>query len=285
MSFSSTNPAMDASASMGQQQSTSAGFRAPVGVRINPRGIFRAATRSVGLLCVFGAAAIHYALTIPSIPKRERLRSRALWLQRWSRHCARAIGMRIEQHGDAPSSGMIVSNHLSYLDILAFSAITPCVFVAKQEVAGWPLLGFFARLAGTIFVNRASRMKVADTNACIESALQAGATVLLFAEGTSSDGRTVLPFRPALLEPMIKSQCPATPAAVSYALTDGSVADEVCYWRDMTLLPHLLNLLTKLSVLACVGFDRAIPVVSARKDSAVSLREAVMNLHQALRIA
>lgn len=278
MSFSSTNPAMDASVSMDQQQSMSAEFRAPVGVGINPRGILRAAARSVGLLSVFGAAAIHYALTVPFIPKRSRLRGRALWLQRWSRHCARAIGMRIEQHGTAPSSGMIVSNHLSYLDILAFSAITPCVFVAKQEVAGWPLLGFFARMAGTIFVNRASRMQVAAANACIESALQAGAIVLLFAEGTSSDGRTVLPFRPALLEPLITMQCPATPAAVSYALTDGSVADEVCYWGDMTLLPHLLNLLAKRCVHANVSFGVTEEGVTSRKLSSVALRKKVVNL-------
>jgi 1-acyl-sn-glycerol-3-phosphate acyltransferase len=177
---------------------------------------------------------------------------------------------------------MIVSNHLSYLDILAFGAITPCVFVAKQEVAGWPVLGFFARMAGTIFVNRASRLQVADANARIESALKAGATVLLFAEGTSSDGRTVLPFRPALLEPMIRTQCPATPAAVSYSISYGSVADEVCYWRDMTLVPHLLNLLSKQGVHANVRFGVTEAGVTSRKLSAVALREKVVNLRQAM---
>lgn len=263
---------------MDHPRSTLEAFRAPLRAGINPLWIFRAATRCVGLLSVFGTAAMHYALTVPFIPKRDRLRGRARWLQRWSRHCARAIGMRIEQHGTAPSSGMIVSNHLSYLDILAFSAITPCVFVTKQEVAGWPLLGVFARMAGTIFVNRASRMQVADANACIESAMQSGAPVLLFAEGTSSDGRTVLPFRPALLEPLITMQCPATPAAVSYALTDGSVADEVCYWGDMTLLPHLLNLLAKRCVHANVSFGVTEEGVTSRKLSSVALRKKVVNL-------
>ena len=250
--------------------------------RIDAPGLSRAAARCIGLLGIFAAAAIHYGLTMPFVRKQDRLRASARWLHRWSLHCARAIGLRIEPRGDAPASGMIVSNHLSYLDILAFSAITPCVFVAKQEVARWPLLGFFARMAGTIFVNRASRMQVAEANDQIERALRAGVIVLLFAEGTSSDGRTVLPFRSALLEPTIKAQCAATPAAVSYSITDGSVAEEVCYWRDMTLLPHLLNLLTKRGVKVRVGFAPAVGRLVSRKGSAAALCEDVARLHQML---
>jgi len=284
MSFSSTSPAIGASASVNHPSSTKAELRSPIGAGINLGGILRAAARSVGLLSVFGAAAMHYALTIAFIPKRERLRARALWLQRWSRHCARAIGMRIEQHGIAPSSGMIVSNHLSYLDVLAFSAITPCVFVAKKEVAGWPVLGFFARMAGTIFVNRASRMQVADTNACIESALKSGVTVLLFAEGTTTNGRSVLPFRSSLLEPIVRSRRRITPAAIYYDLDDGSVAEEICYWREMTLLPHLLNVLTKSTVRTRItlGLIGSNLLPSSRKDAARRAQKEVATLFQQL---
>jgi len=176
---------------------------------------------------------------------------------------------------------MIVSNHLSYLDILAYSALVPCVFVAKKEVASWPVLGLFARMAGTIFVDRTRRMKVADTNRQIAEMLQAGTVVGLFAEGTSSDGRTVLPFRSSLLEPAAQSHCTVAPAAIRYHLDDGSVTDEVCYWRDMTLLPHLLNLFAKRAVRANIAFEIGEPKALSlvRKDGARQLRHRVACLH------
>lgn len=282
MSFSPANDAVHVRPSVQNPASAEAACRAVAQAGIDILGVLRATARGVGLLSVFAAAAIHFGLTVPFLRKQDRWRTRALWLQRLSRLCARVIGLRIEQHGQAPASGMIVSNHLSYLDVLTFSATTPCVFVAKQEVGGWPLIGFFARIGGTIFVNRARRMQVAETSACIENALHAGVAVLLFAEGTSSDGRTVLPFRPALLEPMIKTRSPATPAAVAYSITAGSVAEEVCYWRDMTLLPHLLNLLTKPSVHARVGFAPKFEGFSSRKSSAAALRAEVVRLQRAL---
>ena len=137
MSFSSAHDSMDVPASLHRSVAADAESRSATPSRIDTIGVLRSVARSVGLLSVFTAAAVHYGLTMQFVRKQDRLRERARWLHRWSRHCARAIGMRIEHYGAAPSSGMIVSNHLSYLDILAFGSITPCVFVAKQEVARW----------------------------------------------------------------------------------------------------------------------------------------------------
>ena len=137
---------------------------------------------------------------------------------------------------------MIVSNHLSYLDILAYSALTPCVFVAKDEVASWPVVGLF-RTNGRHDFRQPRPANASGGDHGKSKARAERRTVVLFAEGTSSDGRTVLPFRPALLEPIVKTSGLATPAAIGYAITDGWVESDVCYWRDMTFLPHLLNLL------------------------------------------
>ncbi len=181
---------------------------------------------------------------------------------------------------------MIVSNHLSYLDIIAYSALVPCVFVAKKEVASWPILGLFARMAGTIFVDRTRRMRLVETNLQIAEALHSGTVVVLFPEGTSSGGENVLPFRSSLLDPATLARCTVAPAAIRYQLDDGSAPDEVCYWHDMTLLPHLLNLFSKRAVRTDVGFElgEADPLPSSRKDAGKQLHDQVSSLHAALTV-
>ena len=94
---------------------------------------------------------------------------------------------------------LFVSNHVSWADILAIGSIAPVAFVAKSEVADWPLVGVTARLQRTVFVDRARRHQTGDAVAEIVKRLVGGTSVVLFAEGTSSDGNRVLPFRSALL--------------------------------------------------------------------------------------
>src|SRR4029077_17442171 len=94
---------------------------------------------------------------------------------------------------------LIVANPVSWLDISVITAVAPVVFVAKQEVACWPLLGLLARLQRTVFVDRTRRHKTRDVNAEIAQRLAEGDPVVLFGEGTSSDGNRVLPFRSALI--------------------------------------------------------------------------------------
>ena len=98
-------------------------------------------------------------------------------------------------------AGLTVSNHLTYLDVLAYGAVRPFLFVAKSEVRRWPLLGTLASLGGTIYVDRDRGLQVADATLEIEQALRDGISVLLFPEGTSSNGSSVLPFRSPLLTP------------------------------------------------------------------------------------
>ena len=94
---------------------------------------------------------------------------------------------------------LFVSNHVSWADILVIGSIAPVAFVAKREVASWPLVGITAKLQHTVFVDRARRHQTGDTVAEIVNRIGSGVSVVLFAEGTSSDGNRVLPFRSALL--------------------------------------------------------------------------------------
>ncbi len=147
--------------------------------------------------------------------------SRALWQQRAARRHLRIFRFEAEVSGAIPAHGLLVSNHLSYLDILVLAAITPAMFVAKREVRSWPVLGWFTQLAGTLFIDRERRMHVGPVNAEIQTALEHGALVVLFPEGTSSDGRTVLPFRSSLLEPATLPAHPLHVSCIEYVITDG----------------------------------------------------------------
>jgi 1-acyl-sn-glycerol-3-phosphate acyltransferase len=174
---------------------------------------------------------------------------------------------------------LLVCNHLGYLDVLVLAALTPVVFVAKREVRTWPVFGRFARLAGTIFVDRQCRGRTGETVAEIAAALDAGLLVVLFPEGTSSSGNHVLPFKSALLAASTPSSHPVTPACLAYALPTGDVSEEVCYWRDMTLLPHLLRLLGHPKIAATVRFGTPVPAGTDRKALALELHAAVSRLH------
>ena len=172
----------------------------------------------------------------------------------------------------------MVSNHLSYLDVVVLSSIGPCVFVAKRDVAAWPLFGWLARAAGTIFVDRERRLATADVVDLVREAVAGGSLVVLFPEGTSSDGSTVLPFKSALLESAVELRCSVAAAAIEYTLDKGSVADEVCYWRDMTLVPHLLNLFFKREIRSTCSFSLPRIRIGDRKEIARELREEIISM-------
>jgi len=237
-------------------------------------GIWRAFAVVFFSLC----ALIQNVISIPFVRHDRRLHGRAAWLHRWCRFACRVLGIRVTTHGSMPSFGLLVSNHLSYLDIIVLSSIRPCVFVAKRDVASWPLFGWLAHAAGTIFVDRERRLGSPTSVDVIRNAIANGAVVVLFPEGTSSDGSTVLPFKPALLESAVQLRCRISAVSIDYALDDGSVADEVCYWRDMMLVPHLLNLFFKPEIRAIYSFSPATIRVGNRKEIATELRDEIVSM-------
>jgi 1-acyl-sn-glycerol-3-phosphate acyltransferase len=239
--------------------------------------VFLAIWRALVVGFFASCALIESALTMPFIARTQRLRARARWLHRWASFASRVIGIHLTMNGSMPRSGLLVSNHLSYIDIIVFSSVTPCIFVAKRDVAGWPFFGWLARAAGTIFVDRNLRREAVRALVQMEDAIRDGALVVLFPEATSSDGSSVLPFKPALLEPVRQLTCPIAAAAIDYSLPrGGSVADEVCYWRDMTFVPHLLHLFSKPEIRAKVSIAPFNSRGGSRKEIAQELRGEVM---------
>jgi 1-acyl-sn-glycerol-3-phosphate acyltransferase len=209
---------------------------------------------------------------------RRGIRDRVRWLQRVAVRHAKWMGVRIRIHGEIPHGGLIVANHVSYADIVALSAAAACAFVSKKEVATWPLFGLYAKCGATIFIDRERRGAVADVAAEMRSRLDAGVPLTLFPEGTSTCGDDVLPFRSSLFEPVVELACPVTACALRYSLEGGSVADDVAYWRDMTLAPHLLNLLGKTGVTLDIHFGPSSRRSGDRKTLARDLHSEVRGL-------
>ena len=238
--------------------------------------------RAAGKLCWFAfevvVIVVIYLFTVAWASAKSKRAARARWLSFSSRRHLRIFGYTANVSGDIPKSGLLVSNHLSYLDILAICSAAPAVFVSKADVRRWPLFGWLATIGGTVFIERERRTHVGEVNREIENALAEGVLVVVFPEGTSSDGQTVLPFRASLLEPALRGGHGIATAWIHYELPDGDAKQEVCYWGDHTFFPHLIHLLGKKSVRATLRFGKFQRTTDDRKELARQLREAILAL-------
>jgi lyso-ornithine lipid O-acyltransferase len=230
-----------------------------------------------GELLLFGVAYLVVLLRHGGkIPQLARSR----WLQWCSRRTLRVFSVQFESRGPCPAAGLLVCNHLTYLDVLVLVGLTPAVFVSKSEVKNWPVFGWFARLSGTLFVDRRRRSDVTRMNTEIERTLAGGNVLVLFPEGTSWNSREILPFKSPLLEPIVGAKHPLSVGRITYTVADGSVEQDVCYWGDMTFLKHFLNLMTKRQIHARVTFAPVPQPASDRKELARQLHAEVVRLGQ-----
>jgi lyso-ornithine lipid O-acyltransferase len=223
-------------------------------------------------------------LTLPLMPVQALLRRVAPRLARrlphwYHRQVCRLIGVRLTIEGaierDRPV--LLVANHSSWLDIPVLSAVAPLSFVAKSEVGGWPFVGTLARLQGTVFVDRTRRHSVGGTASEIGGRLASHDCLVLFAEGTSSDGNRVLPLRSSLFGAVELSsgagQSPAVQTlAVVYTHRHGLAlgrADRpsIGWYGDMDLGPHAWALLRggPLDVAIRIGVPLPADMLSNRK--------------------
>jgi 1-acyl-sn-glycerol-3-phosphate acyltransferase len=170
------------------------------------------------------------------------------------RTMCKIIGIEVCEEGRLPGDRprFVVANHVSWTDIIALASRYPLVFLAKREVAFWPVLGFLARLQGTIFVDRGNRRAIPLVNAALAERLRRGEDVVVFAEGTSSDGSGLLKFNAshfAMLTGLAEDGAAPilAPAAIVYAAKkpQGEERFDVGWYGDMTFLPHLWSLMKR----------------------------------------
>jgi 1-acyl-sn-glycerol-3-phosphate acyltransferase len=203
--------------------------------------MLRRIRRAVALVFALALCILRYWL------KRMRgpltLEQRALWLQQAAIIILKSVGIGSQVEGQPPACGLVVSNHLSYLDIIIISAAMPCFFVAKMEIGGWPFFGKAARTGGTIFLDRSSLASAMSVAEQITERLRLPVPVLLFPEGTSTDGAEVLRFHSRLIDPATTAGAPITAAAIRYVLEGGMEERELCWYGDESFTTHLWKVL------------------------------------------
>jgi 1-acyl-sn-glycerol-3-phosphate acyltransferase len=168
------------------------------------------------------------------VPRRQRLiRAWCVRLLRILRVEARIHGL---PEGGLPGNLLIVANHISWLDIFVLNTVQPARFVAKAELARWPLVGRLITGVGTIYVERTRRHDTQKVNRHAADVLAAGDVVAIFPEGTTTDGRDVLPFHGSLLQPIVDAEGHVQPVAIRYRKVTGEHSDAPAYVGETTFM-------------------------------------------------
>lgn len=200
----------------------------------------------------------------------------------WGYGISWIFGMKIRVHGTPPKAPFfLITNHISYTDILLLCATSPAWFISKSEVANWPGIGPLTRSANTLFIDRETRRDVHRMNQLIADLVRQGGGVGFYPEGTTSDGTTVLPFKPSLLQPAIDLGIPVSIAAIAYTTPpDGPPPSELVAWYgDAVLGPHAKNLLSAPGFTAHVHFSDQTLQADTRKQLALDAHAAISSLH------
>jgi lyso-ornithine lipid O-acyltransferase len=234
-------------------------------------------------------------LTLPLMPLQWLLLQLDLSWARQLPHLyhklvCRLLRVTITVEGHVPKAGLIVSNHVSWLDIPVLTAICPVTFIAKKEVERWPLFGALARLQNSVFVDRESRQSTGPSRDTIVEKLEAGQTLVLFPEGTSYNGRLVKPFKSSFFGAVEHGTVPVYPVTLIYLSQSGLPLNlrqrpGVAWFGDMEMLPHLWAFLKggPIKVLVIVH-DPVNPTDFTHRKSLAAACEAVIKTSLAQRL-
>ena len=240
--------------------------------------------RAAAILAIFLVVTLvlipwQWLLLTLNLPARRTFR------HRYHRFVARLFGIHIRVKGTPPSKAtLLLANHSSWLDIVIFSAAAPLSFIAKSEVNNWPFFGTLARLQRTVFVTRARRSETGVARDAIAQRLAQGDVLVLFPEGTSNDGNTVLPFKSALLSAADTvladgTKVPVQPVSTAYVARQGIPMGRenrplYAWYGDMELVPHLWEALKAGPLDVIVQFHPPLPAMD-RKELAKIAWETV----------
>lgn len=200
-------------------------------------------------------------------------------VRRWSRRLLAICNVAVQvEHGSAAplEQGMIVCNHISWLDIFVINALYPCRFVAKSEIRDWPLAGWLVAQAGTVFIARGNKRELRNIFKGLVHALQDGQRVAFFPEGTTAAQGTLLPFHANLFEAAVDGKVQVQPFALSYLDPAGRPHPSVDFIGDMTFAQSVVNILDGKPVRARLTILAAMPGAGAhRRELAQEARQAI----------
>jgi len=166
-------------------------------------------------------------------------------VRRWSGQLLQVLGVKLVVQGQArPGAKLIVSNHVSWLDIVAINSVVPSRFVSKAEVAAWPVVGYMVTAAGTLYLQRERRRDAMRVLGLMSTALREGYTVAVFPEGTTGDGRALMHFHANMLQAAIDAKEPVQPVALRYSDAVHDISPVAAFVGDTTLWQSLWGVVT-----------------------------------------
>jgi 1-acyl-sn-glycerol-3-phosphate acyltransferase len=211
---------------------------------------------------------------------------REMRVQAWALQLLALWGIHLKVRGQAVSSGpaLIVANHISWLDISVIHAARHCRFVSKSDIRDWPLVGTLATGAGTLYIERNSRKDALRMVKDMADAMKNGDVVAVFPEGTTSDGRDLLPFHANLIQSAIQAGAPVQPMSIQFVDDrTGEPSFAPCYIGDDTLLGSIWRTLTAPRITAVVHFgELQLAQGRDRRAWAHDLRKEVVRLRDAV---
>lgn len=212
---------------------------------------------------------------------------RNLYMSFWGKTVARILNIKFQISGTPPVAPFIlVSNHLSYIDIVPMFINMNSTFVAKKEVESWPVLGPMVKYTGVIFVDRSMKRDVTRVNELLSKSLSKHQGIVLFPEGTTTGGDRVLPFRSSLLNYPAETSIPVHYSAIQYRTPDGDppANETVCFYggRD-PFHKHVFKLAGNKKIECRVVYSEETVRASDRKELADKLHEKVENVARSLR--
>jgi 1-acyl-sn-glycerol-3-phosphate acyltransferase len=160
-------------------------------------------------------------------------------IEAWARQMLAVFNIQVRVEGPLPEmagrGALLVSNHVSWLDIHVLHSLLPVRFISKAEVRGWPVIGWLAEETGTVFLVREKKADALRVNQLMAEHIAAGDLLAFFPEGTTSDGRGLLPFYPSLFQPAVDAQAPIWPVHLSYRDLQGQYCEAAAYYNNLTL--------------------------------------------------
>lgn len=234
------------------------------------------------LMLLFIVVSIFIDLIIRN--KEKKLRCFSSITSLTARAYLKILGIRVKRNGypgSITSPCLIVSNHLSYIDILILSSATPSLFITSVEVQKTFFLGFISRLAGSLFVERRNKSRLREEIDRITDCLKKGFVITLFPEGTSSNGETIYPFKGALFSASRNSGIDFLPVCIKYNSINGKPISAVnrdlaYYYGDIQFFPHLMKLFFVKSI------DVTVTYLEWVKTAGEDRKEVVESCHSAI---
>lgn len=211
--------------------------------------MFRLA-RFARLLAHFARGLATLALRFDRYSEAERADA----IQRWSRKLLAIVHVESQFIGAPPAGGLIVMNHISWLDIFVLNAVAPSRFVAKSEIAQWPLVGYLCTKSGTLYIERTRKTAARTTNRRIAESLERGDRVAIFPEGSTTYGDQLLRFHAALLQPAITIGGAVHPVTLQYVDPEGRRTIAGSYVGEESLVSSVWRLLGARRVIARLQF-------------------------------